>query len=140
MHIAYTDEQEALRSELSAYYDKLLTDDVREALAVEHGCGPVNRAMVKQMAADGWLGIFFSPEHSADMLDAVRAAAEAPGIRRIRLGSLEPVIATEEFVTELSKISKLCPQFHLSLQSGSDRVLKSMRRRYTGSSVCPPII
>ena len=65
------------------------------------------------------------------LLDAIRAAAEAPGIRRIRLGSLEPVIATEEFVTELSKISKLCPQFHLSLQSGSDRVLKSMRRRYT---------
>ena len=65
------------------------------------------------------------------LLDAIRAAAEAPGIRRIRLGSLEPVIATEEFVTELSKINKLCPQFHLSLQSGSDRVLKSMRRRYT---------
>ena len=67
------------------------------------------------------------------LLDAVRAAAEAPGIRRIRLGSLEPVIATEEFVTELAKIKKLCPQFHLSLQSGSDRVLKSMRRRYTAS-------
>ena len=67
------------------------------------------------------------------LLDAIRAAAEAPGIRRIRLGSLEPVIATEEFVTELSKITKLCPQFHLSLQSGSDRVLKSMRRRYTAS-------
>ena len=67
------------------------------------------------------------------LLDAIRAAAEAPGIRRIRLGSLEPVIATEEFVEELSKISKLCPQFHLSLQSGSDRVLKSMRRRYTAS-------
>ena len=65
------------------------------------------------------------------LLDAIRAAAEAPGIRRIRLGSLEPVIATDEFVTELSKINKLCPQFHLSLQSGSDRVLKSMRRRYT---------
>ncbi len=63
MHIAYTDEQEALRSELSAYYDKLLTDDVREALAVEHGCGPVNRAMVKQMAADGWLGIGWPKEY-----------------------------------------------------------------------------
>lgn len=65
------------------------------------------------------------------LLDAVRAAAEHPGIRRIRLGSLEPVIATEAFVVQLAKINKLCPQFHLSLQSGSDRVLKSMRRRYT---------
>ena len=63
MHIAYTDEQEALRSELTAYYDKLLTDDVREALMVEHGCGPVNRAMVKQMAADGWLGIGWPTEY-----------------------------------------------------------------------------
>ncbi len=70
-------------------------------------------------------------EGAGTLLDAVRAAAEAPGIRRIRLGSLEPVIATEEFVTELAKITKLCPQFHLSLQSGSDRVLKAMRRRYT---------
>ena len=65
------------------------------------------------------------------LLDAVRAAAEPPGIRRIRLGSLEPVIAAEAFVVQLAKINKLCPQFHLSLQSGSDRVLKSMRRRYT---------
>ncbi|MFN8051226.1 MAG: acyl-CoA dehydrogenase family protein [Acidimicrobiales bacterium] len=63
MHIAYTDEQEALRSELSAYYDKLLTDDVREALMVEHGCGPVNRQIVKQMAADGWLGIGWPTEY-----------------------------------------------------------------------------
>lgn len=63
MHIAYTDEQEALRAELRAYYDQLLTDDVKEALAVEHGCGPVNRAMVKQMAADGWLGIGWPVEY-----------------------------------------------------------------------------
>ena len=63
MHLAYTPEQEQLRSELIAYYDKLLTDDVREALAVEHGCGPVNRAMVKQMAADGWLGIGWPKEY-----------------------------------------------------------------------------
>ena len=63
MHIAYTEEQEALRSELSAYYDKLLTDEVREALSVEHGCGPVNREMVKQMAKDGWLGIGWPKEY-----------------------------------------------------------------------------
>ncbi len=70
-------------------------------------------------------------EGKSSLLSAVRAAAEAPGIRRVRLGSLEPVIATEEFARELAKIPRLCPQFHLSLQSGSARVLKSMRRRYT---------
>lgn len=70
---------------------------------------------------------------AGSLLDAIRAAAEAPGISRIRLGSLEPVIATEEFVAELAAVKKLCPQFHLSLQSGSDRVLKSMRRRYTAA-------
>ena len=63
MHIAYTDEQQALRSELAAYYDDLLTDEVREALMVEHGTGPMNRRMVKQMAADGWLGIGWPKEY-----------------------------------------------------------------------------
>ncbi|MEZ5322652.1 MAG: acyl-CoA dehydrogenase family protein [Microthrixaceae bacterium] len=63
MHIAYTPEQEALRAELAEYYERLLTPDVREALAVEHGCGPVNRATVKQMAADGWLGIGWPTEY-----------------------------------------------------------------------------
>ncbi len=65
------------------------------------------------------------------LLDAIRAAAQAPGIARIRLGSLEPVIADNGFVTALREIKQVCPQFHLSLQSGSDSVLKRMRRRYT---------
>lgn len=64
------------------------------------------------------------------LLDAVKAAA-VPGLKRLRIGSLEPVIATEEFVHELSNIPQVCPQFHLSLQSGSDSVLKRMRRRYS---------
>ncbi|NLX83928.1 MAG: tRNA (N(6)-L-threonylcarbamoyladenosine(37)-C(2))-methylthiotransferase MtaB [Clostridiales bacterium] len=64
------------------------------------------------------------------LLDAIKAAA-VPGLPRLRLGSLEPVIATQEFVDELSGIPAICPQFHLSLQSGSDSVLRRMRRRYT---------
>ena len=64
------------------------------------------------------------------LLDAIRAA-DATGVKRIRLGSLEPVIVTEAFAEALQKEKKVCPQFHLALQSGSDSVLKRMRRRYT---------
>jgi len=64
------------------------------------------------------------------LADAVAAAAEAPGIRRIRLGSLEPVIVTDAFVGAVQGVTKLCPQFHLALQSGSDPVLRRMKRRY----------
>ncbi len=66
---------------------------------------------------------------NAGLIDAIRAASQE-GLLRLRLGSLEPVIITEEFVKEISGIQPLCPQFHLSLQSGSDSVLKRMRRRY----------
>ncbi|MDD6211621.1 MAG: tRNA (N(6)-L-threonylcarbamoyladenosine(37)-C(2))-methylthiotransferase MtaB [Clostridiales bacterium] len=57
--------------------------------------------------------------------------AEIPGISRIRLGSLEPRIITESFVQALKDCGKICPHFHLSLQSGSDTVLKRMNRHYT---------
>ncbi len=53
------------------------------------------------------------------------------GIKRIRLGSLEPTLITEEFVKRLSKLSKICDQFHLSLQSGCNETLKRMNRKYT---------
>ena len=62
--------------------------------------------------------------------DAAEACA-VDGILRIRLGSLEPVAVTEEFVRRLRAIPQVCPQFHLALQSGSDAVLRRMRRRYT---------
>lgn len=57
--------------------------------------------------------------------------SEIPGIRRIRLGSLEAGIASEEMIARLSGIKQFCPQFHLSLQSGCDSVLKRMNRHYT---------
>ena len=65
------------------------------------------------------------------LLDAIRAVHEVEGIRRIRLGSLEPVIVTPEFVQGIAALPKVCHQFHLALQSGSDTVLARMRRRYT---------
>ena len=63
MQIAYTEDQLKLRDELRAYYEDLLTDDIRDSLHREMGCGPVNRQMVKQMAADGWLGIGWPKEY-----------------------------------------------------------------------------
>ena len=64
------------------------------------------------------------------LLDAIDAC-RVEGVKRIRLGSLEPVIVTEEFAKAVSERPEVCPQFHLALQSGSDTVLKRMRRRYT---------
>ncbi len=71
------------------------------------------------------------PDDGEGLLDLVREMSEVRGVERIRLGSLEPGIVTEAFARELSSISQLCPHFHLSLQSGSDTVLKRMNRRYT---------
>ena len=63
--------------------------------------------------------------------EAVRIANDTEGIKRVRLGSLEPDHLTDEVVDELAKCEKLCPQFHISLQSGCDNTLKSMNRHYT---------
>ncbi len=84
-------------------------------------------------------GLDFLGVRSADYLDACRAGflpelieriAEIPGIERIRLGSLEPRIITPAFAERLSGCGKLCPHFHLSLQSGCDATLKRMNRHY----------
>jgi alkylation response protein AidB-like acyl-CoA dehydrogenase len=63
MYIGYTEEQEALRKELRAYYEKLLTPEIREKLAAEHGVGPTHRQVIRQMGLDGWLGIGWPKEY-----------------------------------------------------------------------------
>ncbi|WP_367567846.1 tRNA (N(6)-L-threonylcarbamoyladenosine(37)-C(2))-methylthiotransferase MtaB [Lacrimispora sp.] len=65
------------------------------------------------------------------LLDLIQAIHEVEGLKRIRLGSLEPRIVTEEFARALAQLPKMCPHFHLSLQSGCDATLKRMNRRYT---------
>lgn len=65
------------------------------------------------------------------LYDAVKAAAENPLIERVRLSSLEPELLTEDIIEKLSGIKKLCPHFHLSLQSGCDDTLKRMNRHYS---------
>ena len=64
------------------------------------------------------------------LLSVIRAVHDIDSVERIRLGSLEPVIATADFARALGEMPKLCPQFHLALQSGCDSVLRRMRRRY----------
>lgn len=65
------------------------------------------------------------------LLELLQKMAQVPGIERLRLGSLEPRIITEEFVKKLSQIPEVCPHFHLSLQSGCDATLKRMNRHYS---------
>ena len=69
--------------------------------------------------------------YEVTMIDLLEALNRIEGLKRIRLGSIEPTIITEEFVNRLSKLEKVCDHFHLSLQSGCDETLKRMNRRYT---------
>jgi len=71
----------------------------------------------------------YGRENGLDVADAVKAA-DVSGIERIRLGSLEPEMITDEVIEKLRAVKKLCPHFHLSLQSGSDTVLSRMNRKY----------
>ena len=75
----------------------------------------------------------YGKEIGTDLLSLIEKIHTIDGIRRIRLGSLEPGIITDGFVSRLSSLKKVCPHFHLSLQSGSDTVLKRMNRHYTAA-------
>ena len=90
---------------------------------------------VSRLAANGVAEVVITGIHLSSMrdklLDIIAAAESVPGIKRIRLGSLEPMLITEEFVSKLKKFKKLCPHFHLSLQSGNDEILKAMNRHYS---------
>lgn len=74
---------------------------------------------------------FKEEEKKQNLLSLIRAVHEIHGIQRIRLGSLEPRIITEEFLEGISSLPKVCPHFHLSLQSGCNKTLKDMNRRYS---------
>lgn len=76
-------------------------------------------------------GVDFPEEKKENLLGLIVRLDEIPGLRRIRLGSLEPRIVTEEFVRTLAGLETICPHFHLSLQSGCDETLKRMNRHYT---------
>ena len=73
----------------------------------------------------------YGPFKNSALIDLIEALSRIEGLERIRLGSLEPRIITENFVRRLCKVPQICPHFHLSLQSGCDETLKRMNRHYT---------
>lgn len=95
---------------------------------------------VRELAEKGYKEIVLTGIHLSsygmdfkgeeDLLSLIQEVHKVEGIRRIRLGSLEPGIITEKFVQGISALEKVCPHFHLSLQSGCDRTLERMNRRY----------
>ena len=95
------------------------------------------RAEAQRLSCAGYREIVVTGIHLASygmdtgesLIEAIRAVSEC--VPRVRLGSLEPLAASDEFARELSKLNGVCDQFHLSLQSGADSVLKRMNRRYT---------
>ncbi len=133
----------------------------RAVLKIQEGCdrrcsycvipdvrGPIRsraladvRAEAERLGAAGFVELVLTGIHltsygrdladGTSLIDAIRAVHGAAGVRRIRLGSLEPRVVTPEFVAALRGLPKVCPHFHLALQSGSDAVLGRMRRRYT---------
>ncbi|MBQ8555556.1 MAG: tRNA (N(6)-L-threonylcarbamoyladenosine(37)-C(2))-methylthiotransferase MtaB [Clostridia bacterium] len=135
-------------------------EHTRATLKIQEGCnnhctyciipsvrGPIRsrpldnvRAETERLAKAGYTEIVLTGIHLSSygrdwqdgttLLDAIRTVHEVKQVQRIRLGSLEPTIATKEFAAALAALPKVCPQFHLALQSGSDTVLARMARRY----------
>jgi threonylcarbamoyladenosine tRNA methylthiotransferase MtaB len=95
---------------------------------------------VSQLAQKGYKEVVLTGIHLASygiefdnymLIHLLKELNEVNGLERIRLGSLEPTLITKEFVDAIVKLEKVCPHFHLSLQSGSDAILKRMNRKYT---------
>ncbi|MBE7022964.1 MAG: tRNA (N(6)-L-threonylcarbamoyladenosine(37)-C(2))-methylthiotransferase MtaB [Ruminococcaceae bacterium] len=96
---------------------------------------------VRLLAQNGYIEIVLTGIHIGSygkdlkngmgLIDVVEAVCGVEGINRVRLGSVEPVAVTDEFVERISRLPNLCPQFHLSLQSGCTETLRRMKRRYT---------
>lgn len=136
-----------------------LADRTRAYLKIQDGCsqfcsyciipyarGPIRSRdpedimdEVKVLAENGFKEIILTGIHVASygkdlkgvtLLDVIKRVQAQEGIERIRFSSVEPNIVTEEFASELSKLDKVCDHFHLSLQSGCDRTLKRMNRKY----------
>lgn len=149
--INHTDEYEDL--EIST-----VTEHTRAHLKIQDGCNnfcsyciiPYARGRIRsrtmesikaeleRLSASGFKEIVLTginlscyDDNGKKLIDVIEMADNVNGIERIRLGSLDPEIVTEDFVERLGKVKKICPHFHFSLQSGCDKTLKAMNRHYT---------
>ena len=144
--INHTDEYEDL--EIST-----VTEHTRAHLKIQDGCNnfcsyciiPYARGRIRsrtmesikaeleRLSASGFKEIVLScyDDNGKKLIDVIEMADNVNGIERIRLGSLDPEVVTEDFVERLGKVKKICPHFHFSLQSGCDKTLKAMNRHYT---------
>lgn len=150
-----------LNSEFIDFGDVTYTEKNRAVVKVQDGCNmfctyciiPYARGRIRsrkienvvseanKIAKEGIKEIVITGIHVASygkdfkdgttLIDLLEELNKVDGIERIRLSSLEPTLITEEFAKRLSKLNKICDHFHLSLQSGSDTVLKRMNRKYT---------
>lgn len=96
------------------------------------------KAELERLSASGFKEIVLTginlscyDDNGKKLIDVIEMADNVNGIERIRLGSLDPEVVTEDFVERLGKVKKICPHFHFSLQSGCDKILKAMNRHYT---------
>ena len=96
------------------------------------------KAELERLSASGFKEIVLTginlscyDDNGKKLIDVIEMADNVNGIERIRLGSLDPEVVTEDFVERLGKVKKICPHFHFSLQSGCDKTLKAMNRHYT---------
>ena len=105
----------------------------REAKNIIEEVSQIAKKGIKEIVLTGiHIASYGKEKNDGDMLiDLLEDLNKIDGIERIRLGSLEPTIVTEEFVSRLRKLEKICNQFHLSLQSGCNETLKRMNRKYT---------
>ena len=102
-------------------------DDIREEISA------IAANYKKEVVLSGINLAFYGKEYGLDLADAAEICAEIGGIERIRLGSLEPEMMSDTLLKRLAALPQFCPQFHLSLQSGCDRTLKAMNRKYTSA-------
>lgn len=91
------------------------------------------KAGYKELVITGIHIASYGKENGGSLLEVVSKVSEIDGLERIRLGSIEPLLLTQDFCEGLAKIDKVCNAFHVSMQSGCDRTLKAMGRRYTSS-------
>ncbi len=103
----------------------------REAQEVQREVARIAAGGCREVVLTGIHLSSYGMDLGTTLLQLIEEIHKVPGIMRIRLGSLEPKIITEEFARRLSQLPKVCPHFHLSLQSGCDGTLSRMNRKYT---------